>query len=427
MILLLITLLLLPDTPDTLTLGQAYNLAHERFPLENEIEYQERIHDLNIRNLDAGWLPGVSLSGLAQYQSDVTEIDMDFPGIPNGADFPSQPRDRYQVALDLEQRLYDGGRTGSQKELEHRKSERAKQEVRVRQHELRDRINEAWFAIRTLRARQNALEVSHSDLDERLVEMDSQIEHGVLPESARDAIRAEQLRLHQQRRRLMAGERAAIGILSELLVTRLPDDIVLQLPEVPDELPEPQFSTRPEAALIEAHRAVLAGREEMVTATYRPTVAAFGQAAYGRPGLNLFEDDFQPWFVLGVRARWSVWNWRTDHRERRILHLNRQIVDNEEQVFQQNMTMALQEDIRQIAELREIIREDEEIIALHERIVSDAASRLENGTITASEYIRELGNRRRAEINREQHRIELAKYWQNYIIKTGNQNHGKDH
>ena len=82
--------------------------------------------------------------------------------------------------------------------------------------------------------------------------------------------------------------------------------------------------------------------------------------------------------------------------------------------------MALQEDIKRIAELREIIREDAEIIALHERIVSDAASRLENGTITASEYIRELGNHRRAEINREQHRIELAKSWQNYLITSGN-------
>lgn len=408
------------NAPDTLTLEQAYALAYERFPLKNKRALRKDIRDLNIQNLDSGWLPEVALSGLVQYQSDVTELDIELPATPEGSDFPSQPLDRYQVALDLEQRLYDGSRTRIRRELEHRKLEQSEQEVQVRQHELKDQINAVWFTVHNMRAQQKALEVSQADLEERLKEVDSRIEHGVLSGSARDAIRAEQLRLNQQFRRLRARERAAINILSELVDMELPDDITLQLPQVPVQLPAVQFSSRPETALFEAHRRVLEKQEALVTASDRPAVAAFGQAAYGRPGLNLFDEDFQPWFVIGLRARWPIWNWQTDDRERQILSLNRQIVDNEEEIFQRKLNMALQNDIEQITELRKIILEDEEIIDLYERIVSDAASRLENGTITTSEYIRELGNRRQAEINREQHRIELVKSWQNYLITSGN-------
>lgn len=419
MILLLIAFLTLPDASDTLTFDQAYNLAQERFPLENEIVMRKDIRDLNIRNLDAEWLPDLSLSGMAQYQSDVTEIDIELPSVPDGPDIPSQPKDRYQVALELEQRIYDGGRTRRRKELEQSSTNRAVQEVRVKQHELKERINEAWFAVTALRAQQKTLKVSKNDLEQRLQELDSQIGHGATPETARDAIRAEQLRLTQEKRSLAARERAAIGILSELLDTELPEDIFLKLPEVPEHLAEPQFSSRPETALFESLRDELSQQESMVTASNRPTIAAFGQAAYGRPGLDIFEEDFQPWYVVGVRAGWSLWNWGSDDRERQILRLRRRIVDNEEEIFRRNMQMAVQNDLEQIAELRQTIREDEEIIALHKNIVTDAASRLENGTITASEYIRELNNRRRAEINRELHRIELVKSWQNYKTMSG--------
>ncbi len=420
MILLLSGLLLITESPDTLTLDQAYMLARDRFPLENEIALRQDIRDLGIDNLTAGWYPEVSVSGSVQYQSDVTEIEMDLPAAPNGVDFPTQSKDRYQIALDLEQRLYDGGRTRSRKELEHRRSERAVQEVRVRQHDLKNQINEVWFAVNTLRKQQEEFGISLAHLEEQLQEMESQVGHGALPASAHDALQVEKLRLKQQCRILRARERSALNVLSELIDTDVPENVILKLPEIPEQLPVPRYDSRPEAALFEAHRNELEEKEAMVTASYRPAVAAYGQAAYGRPGLDLFEDRFQPWFVVGVRARWSFWNWRTDERERQMLQLNRQIVDNEEDIFRRNVNMVLQEHIEQITELQEVIREDEEIRKLYERIVSNAESQLENGTITASEYIRELSHKRHAGIRREQHRIELAKYWQNYLITSGN-------
>ncbi len=413
---------------DTLTLEQAYEMVHNRYPLAGQPEMQRQVRDLQVRNAEAGWLPELRLTGLAQYQSDVTEIDIRLPAAPDGFDIPTQPRDRYQIALDLEQRLYDGGRTRSRRELEHSRTDVALSRIRVDQHELRNRVNDAWFAIHALRAQQTALEITAQDLTRRFQEITSQVEHGAVPATQADIIRAEQLRISQQIRSLKAREKSAVSVLAILLDADLPGDIVLLMPEVP-EMPDqppgpdprifPDFRQRPETALFDAQRSELMQQKELVTASYRPRISAFGQAAYGRPGLNMFEESFQPWYIVGVRASWSIWNWGTADREREILHIRQRMVDNQQEIFDRNMHAAVQHDLERIAELRETIRTDQEIIALHENIVRDAASRLDHGAITATEYISELAKRRRAVINRDLHRIELARSWQHYLTTLG--------
>lgn len=419
---------------DTLTLEQAYKMASDRYPVAEQADMQRHIRDLQIRNADIGWLPELRISVLAQYQSDVTEIEIRLPNAPDGFDIPAQPRDRYQVALDLEQRLYDGGRTRSRRELEHRRTDVALNRIRVVQHELRNRVSDAWFAIHALREQQAAIEATEQDLTRRLQEIRSQVEHGAVPATQADIIRAEKLRITQQIRSLKTREKSAISVLSILLDADLSGDIVLLMPEVPEwhdvpELPDqspgsgphilPDFRQRPETALFDAQRSELMQQKELVTTSYRPRISAFGQAAYGRPGLNMFEESFQPWYFVGVRASWSLWNWGTADREREILNIRQRLVDNQQEIFDRNMHAAVQYDLERIAELRETIRTDQEIIALHDNIVRDAASRLEHGAITATEYISELANRERAVINRGLHRIELARAWQDYLTTLG--------
>ncbi|MGM0738867.1 MAG: TolC family protein [Bacteroidota bacterium] len=407
---------------DTLTLEQAYEMVSDRYPLSAQAGMQREIRDLQLENADAGWLPEFRLSGLAQYQSDVTEIDIRLPAAPDGFDIPTQPKDRYQMALDLEQRLYDGGRIRARRNLAHSRTDVALHRIRVSQHELRDRVNDAWFAIHALRAQQTALEITEEELAQRFQEITSLVEHGAVPASNADIIRAEQLRITQQMRSLKAREKSAISVLSILLDTELPADIFLQMPDVPDTPGQPvgpDFRQRPEMALFEAQRSELMQQEEMATASYRPHISAFGQAAYGRPGLDMFKDRFQPWYIVGVRASWSIWNWRTADREREILQIRQRLINNQQEIFNRTMHMAVQQDLERLAELRETIRTDKEIIALHENIVSDAVSHLEHGAITATEYINELANRQRAVINRDMHRIELARTWQNYLTTRG--------
>ncbi len=57
--------------------------------------------------------PRFSLSGKATYQSDITRLPVEIPGI----DVETAPKDQYQVMLELQQTIWDGGDIRNRKRL----------------------------------------------------------------------------------------------------------------------------------------------------------------------------------------------------------------------------------------------------------------------------------------------------------------------
>ena len=62
---------------------------------------------------------------------------------------------------------------------------------------------------------------------------------------------------------------------------------------------------------------------------------------------------------------------------------------------------------------------DNEIIVLREKIVKEAASQLENGIITATEYLTDLNAAAQSKIDLQYHKIELAKAQVDYLTTKG--------
>lgn len=406
--------------PDTLTLDEARELAREYNPIGEQDELYRQITDLNIQNLDAGWYPDLSLRGSAQYQSDVTEVDIDPPVPGTEFDFPSQPHDRYEVGLHLDQRIYDGGITRSRIEVEQRNRDARLHEIEVDQHHLRERVESIYFAVLSLRAQQSSLDLLKEDLETRAREVETARREGAVPASAVDQLSAELIELRQKQLELESRERSALQALGELIATPLDDQVEFILPEYDAADDELIFTNRPEMQLFQAQRDQLESRRELASSSLRPAVSAFGQASYGRPGLNLFEDEFQHWFIVGIRARWSFWDWSNQSREQEVLTLQQHIVDKQQEEFQQNMRAEAHEELEEIERLRNAMELDEELIELRERVVNEAESRMDHGAITATEYLSKLNARHRAELSRRQHEIELAWVYAKLNTRVGN-------
>jgi outer membrane protein TolC len=407
--------------PDTLTLEQARRLALESFPLEQQVRHHRDIETLNIRNINGSWLPSLNVNAMAQYQSDVTKISFDTPLPGGGADLPSQAHDRYQVSLDIEQRLYDGGITHARREVERSRAESEIGRVRVSQHRLLERVDEAYFAVLMSRAGRESLELTIEVLDERIRLMQSQVEHGSAPASSLDILRAERIGLQQAVEAAGARIRSTMAVLAGLSGIPADENLHLTLPEHDSGRASTDFTARPEMTVLETERNHLEMQKSLIKANYRPKISAFSQVAYGRPGLNIFEEDFQPWYIVGMRATWPIWNWHSDRRKRQVSSVRQRLIDTEEDIFLRNMDLAVQKDLQEIGRLRNALEMDREIIELRERILAEASSRLDNGVITATEYITELNAKRQAELNLELHRIELARAHRNVELLTGRQ------
>jgi outer membrane protein TolC len=122
----------------------------------------------------------------------------------------------------------------------------------------------------------------------------------------------------------------------------------------------------------------------------------------------MFENDFSPYYAVGLRLSWKLWDWSANRRQRQALSIQRDIIDARQATFSKNIRLALEQQVREVERLEELIARDGEIIALRRRIVKQSESQLENGVITATEYLLERNAAHRAELTREQHKIQLA-------------------
>src|ERR1044071_5840819 len=76
----LIPALLWSQDQGPLNLQKAYDLAQKNYPVTKQSGLIEQTASLTIDNLSKGYLPQVTLSGQATYQSDVTRVPVNLPG-----------------------------------------------------------------------------------------------------------------------------------------------------------------------------------------------------------------------------------------------------------------------------------------------------------------------------------------------------------
>jgi len=231
------------------------------------------------------------------------------------------------------------------------------------------------------------------------------VERGVSTGSDADVLRAELIRIGQQVDAAASRRRAGLDVLEELTGWTLGDDVELDLPAPGDE----SARRRPELDLFEARRTDLDRRAAVASTATRPRVTSFAEAAVGRPqGLNLFENRIGPFFTLGIRVKWPLWDWDASSRDRQAIRLRSEAVSAQEESFLQANRAAAATVRRDIERLEAHLAGDEEIIGLRQRISDESRSRLDHGAITATDYLVDRNAEQRARLGLEAHRIQLA-------------------
>ena len=93
------------------TLDEVNALARQNYPLIRQQDLINRTRDISVDNLGKRFLPQVTFSGQATYQSEVTNIT--FPA--SGIKIEPLSRDQYKAVADVNQLVYDGGVIKQQK------------------------------------------------------------------------------------------------------------------------------------------------------------------------------------------------------------------------------------------------------------------------------------------------------------------------
>jgi outer membrane protein TolC len=177
---------------------------------------------------------------------------------------------------------------------------------------------------------------------------------------------------------------------------------------------------RPELELFQLQKQQIDFSDKLVSKQNMPKLMGFGTGGYGNPGLNMLDNSFQPYYIVGLKLSWNVFDWNATKNKRKALQVNKSIIDNQQEVFKFNTNIELNQHQSEIDKIVAFITSDKTIIDLRKTILKTADSQLKNGVITSSAYITELTNLFEAENNLKTHEIQLLLAKANHKTTQGN-------
>lgn len=413
--LLILTALLLGTAPaflnaQELTLEECQQQAQAYYPLIKRYGLIEKTKEYNISNANKGYLPQFSLSAKASYQSDVTEIPIDLPGI----DIRGMRKDQYQAMLQLDQVVWDGGNIRARKEVTRATSEVDKQQLEVDMYAVNERVNQLFFGILLLEEQLGQNQAMQEELQRNYDNVQAYVENGIANQADLDAVKVEQLNNIQQRYTLEATHCAYGGMLKIMINHPTPlTGNALKKPDVNTLLYKggttytAGFIRRPELNLFAAQDRQLEAQRRQLTARNLPKLGVFVQGAYGNPGLNMLKNEFSAYYIAGVRLSWDFGNLYTRKNESRQLTLEQQDVNVQKETFLFNTHLEVTQDNSEIKKLTELMKNDNEIITLRNNIRKSAQAKVANGTLTVTEMLREVTAEDLARQDKILHEIQL--------------------
>jgi outer membrane protein TolC len=413
-IIILFSFQVLAQKSDTLTLISCQQQAIENYPIIKQKDLLATSADLRIKNLNTSYFPQLNLNGQATYQSAVTQI----PQINPLIQFPSMSKDQYKLTLDLNQVIWDGGLTSSQKQLETSGLQADKMNVDVQLAQIKDRIDLIFFNI--LLAQENEI-IIHSvqdDLNSRLKKIEVQIKDEIQLQSTADVLKAEYIKTEQQLIELAFAKETAVKMLAEYLNKPIAQNTVFIIPET-EKTAITYDNKRLEMQLFDYQVNKLDVSKKLSTARIMPRFYAFGQGGYGRPGFNMLSNDFDWFYIFGAKLSWNISGFYQTGREKKIIDLQKNLIETQKETFDKNLKISSQKDLSDITKYQQLIEKDGDIVKLRENITHSSSTQLDNGVITATEYITDLDAEIQAKLNIELHKIQLQMAKLNYLNSMG--------
>jgi outer membrane protein TolC len=413
-LLVLISITGMTCTQAQITLQSCLSDAVTAYPQAKDKDAYKQALTLKLENTQTAYLPQISLNGQATYQSDAIDITM---SLPSNTLKIKQSKDQYKITLDVNQLLYDGGATRYQKKILQSSLETDLNQVDVELQKIKEQVNSVYFSLLIQQASRKQLQTTIDDLKEREKEMTSMVKNGVINNADLDVLVAERLKVEQQITEIDLTYRSTLDILGILTNKKIPDNEELVLPEII--LDDSIHADRPETKLFDAQSQMLEDSKLMTKIALRPKVAAFAQAGYGRPGLNMLSDEFNPFYIVGASVKWTLWDWKKNQRDRQVLEVQKTLVESRKENFDRNLNIDLKSKRTAINKMQEAITRDSVIVSLRQGITKTSKSRLNNGVITSTEYVNNLNAESIARISMELHKLQLVQAKVNYQITMG--------
>lgn len=394
------------------TLDECRRLAREHYPEIRQYDLVRRTEEYTLSNARRAWLPQLSFAAQATWQTEVPSFPNALAGMlaQQGIDMPGMNKDQYKAALELNQTLWDGGKSEADKRIARAEAAEQARSADVDLYALQGRVDNLFFGILLLDERIAQTRLTLDLLRSNLEKVRALQRNGVAMQSDADAVEAELLTVNQQLTQVTAS-RDSYRRMLEIFTGRPLDGERLERPDASE--PRSMESSRPELALFDATADKLTAQERLVKAATHPRFGLFAQGYYGYPGMDYFQSMMSPdwsWNAMaGVKMSWNFGAYYTRKNSLAKLRTAKEQVEMQREIFLFNTRLQTAEESGDIARLRKALADDDRIVALRRSVREAAESKLRNGVIDTDDLLRKITDEAAAATARSAREIELLK------------------
>ena len=131
------------------TLEECQQAAEKNYPIIKQYGLIAQTTGLTVKNIQKGWLPQITASAQATYQSDVVSWPENMQRMYQqmGLNMKGLSKDQYKIGVDLQQIIYDGGAIGSQRSIARQEGKVQEAQTETNLYQVRKRVNEMYFSL----------------------------------------------------------------------------------------------------------------------------------------------------------------------------------------------------------------------------------------------------------------------------------------
>jgi outer membrane protein TolC len=192
-------------------------------------------------------------------------------------------------------------------------------------------------------------------------------------------------------------------MLSVFIQKNLDENTTLVKPEKILIQPE---NKRAELQLFDLQKRILEQQKENINSKNLPKIGAFFQGGYGKPGFNMLKNEFDLFYIGGLRLNIPISGFYTKKNDLALVETQQQEIDVQKENFLFNQQFQSIQNNNDLEKIQKLIEKDDELILLRESIKNASFAQLENGVITTSDYLREVNELDRTKNQKIAHEIQ---------------------
>lgn len=409
-IMISLALIMLSSVSRAQTLEECQQAAEKNYPLIKQYGLIAKTTQLTVKNIQKGWLPQVTASAQATYQSAVTAWPESMQSMYQqmGLNVKGLSKDQYKIGIDLQQTIYDGGAISSQHNIAQQEGKVQEAQTETNLYQVRRRVNEMYFSLLLLNEQIQLNEDVKTLLLSSEKKLSAMVKGGTAATSDLDNVRAERLSVEQQNENLKQQKlmlQRMLSVFCGLEVNNTQKPAPVQIAS--------SVNNRPEIRLYNSQLELTEAKEKALDTQLRPKLGLFAQGFYGYPGLNMFEDMMnRKWSlngIVGIKLSWNVSALYTHKNDKARLSAQREMIENVREVFLFNNKLEEIQQNENINRYQTMMKSDDEIIVLRTNVRKAAESKLAHGIIDVISLLREINNENAAKTQQSIHEIDMLK------------------